>query len=213
MLRPRAEAAAAAHSTRPAIERAVEQRGAGCRRDAVGEPAEQRQKIEHAAVDAPAAGQQPSSRAPGLQAASPLRPRKPGGATRQAARPRRRTAGQRTLSVRTAMPSASMLRTERANGSSAKRRSISSARPSACSAAAAIRHGSRAARSPPGAGSGARWPSRSKSLAVDAEQLAAPGAAVGTEPEAVERKPEHRPVDAMLGRQSRRHGRDGAAPQ
>src|SRR5450759_2889313 len=40
-----------------------------------------------------------------------------------------------------------------------------------------------------------------ETLAVDTEQLAAPGAAVGTEPEAVEREPEQRSIDMMLGRQ------------
>ena len=39
-----------------------------------------------------------------------------------------------------------------------------------------------------------------EAVAVDAEQFAAPGRAVGTEPETVKRKPEQRPFDTMLGR-------------
>ena len=34
-------------------------------------------------------------------------------------------------------------------------------------------------------------------VAVDAEQLAAPGAAIGAEPEAVEREPEQRALDLL----------------
>ena len=39
-----------------------------------------------------------------------------------------------------------------------------------------------------------------EALAVDAEQFPAPGAAIGTEPETVEGKPQQRSFDMMLGR-------------
>ena len=85
----------------------------------------------------------------------------------------------------------------------AKRAAISSLRPSACSTAAAMRQGSRAARSPPGSAKLAQVARRSIAGAVDAQQFAAPGAAVVAEADAVEREPEHRSVDAMLGQHRR----------
>ncbi len=67
------------------------------------------------------------------------------------------------------------------------------------SAAAAMRHGSRAARSPPGRRSGAQPPEPLAARAVDAQQFAAPRGAVAAEADAVEREAEDRTLDPMLG--------------
>ena len=74
-----------------------------------------------------------------------------------------------------------------------------------------MRQGSRAARSPPGSGSGARWPSaRPIAAPVEQHQLAAPGAAVVAHAIAVERDAENRARVAMLRARSPRHGRRDA---
>ncbi len=101
---------------------------------------------------------------------------------------------------------ASICATAAAPGRVPKRASICAPRPMRCSAAAAMRHGSRAAASPPGIAIGARWPRRCERGAVDEQQLAAPGRAVVAQADAVERQAEQRAVDAVLGR-DRRHMR------
>ena len=130
---------------------------------------------------------------------------------RRAGRRRRRTAG-RMLVVSSDMAARHQRRQRRRRGAIGE----SAARPrrrarSLASAAAAIRHGSRAARSPPGSASGARWPSRRQPRAIDQHQLAAPGAAVAADAIAVERDAEHRRRRADARRRSRRHGRRDAA--
>ena len=62
-----------------------------------------------------------------------------------------------------------------------------------------MRHGSRAARSPPGRRSGRRRPSRSQRAPSTRSSSPPQARAVGAEADAVERQPEHRPVDAVLG--------------
>ena len=71
---------------------------------------------------------------------------------------------------------ASICATAAAAGRWPKRASICAPRPMRCSAAAAMRQGSRAAASPPGMAIGARWPSRWKAAPSTLQQLAAPGA-------------------------------------
>ena len=65
--------------------------------------------------------------------------------------------------------------------------------------AAATRHGSRIAASPPGSGTGSRCASRSKPAEVAAQQLAAPERPVGAVARAVEDERERRALLAVLG--------------
>ena len=77
--------------------------------------------------------------------------------------------------------------------------SISSPRPMPASAAAAMRHGSRAAASPPGSANRRQVAQPLEAGPVDAQQFAAPGAAVAAQAEAVQRQAEQRAALAMLG--------------
>ena len=61
-----------------------------------------------------------------------------------------------------------------------------------------MRHGSRIAATPPGIGTGRRWPTRSNAVEVGDQQLAAPQRAVGAVAEAVEGEAEHRLGAAVL---------------
>jgi hypothetical protein len=70
--------------------------------------------------------------------------------------------------------------------------------PRACSTAQAMRHGSRAARSPPGRAAGRDAPG-AEFGPVHLQQLAAPGHAVGAEADPVGGEAEHRAVETMLG--------------
>ena len=98
-----------------------------------------------------------------------------------------------------ATPRLSISRTGRAKGSSAKRRSISVATAERMQGGGG--HPPRLARGPIAARRRQRRQMTEplEAVAVDPEQFAAPGRAVGAEPEAVERKPEQRPLETMLG--------------
>ena len=81
-------------------------------------------------------------------------------------------------------------------GTAGKATSDLGAAPIRCKAAAAMRHGSRAAASPPGIGS-VEVTEAAKRRAVDGEELAAPRGTVVAEADAVEREAEQRTVDTV----------------
>ena len=101
---------------------------------------------------------------PAPRAPSPPGLRSAGRGTRRRAPPRRRTAGRGWWSSGTRAPRAKRCGEPRRVGRvRASSRAAASSRPSRRSAATPMRHGSRAARSPPGSASGSRWPTRRQS--------------------------------------------------
>jgi hypothetical protein len=149
-------------------------------------------------------------RRPRLPAASPPGLRRPSPGARRAGRRRRRTSGPGWWWAGSA-DCAPALRN--CAGGRLLRQSavaISFAAAPACKAAAAMRQGSRAALSPPGSARARRWPRRRTRAPCIAQQLAAPGCAVGAQADAVQRQAEQGPVRRARP-PPRRCGRGGAA--